>query len=871
MRFYHNSIALFLGLWFCSWCSYAQDITLAEQFNGQYDFLSIGASHNSETSIINPNCVTEDYAEAMLNLPQGVSIVKAYLYWAEPFSNNNSTINLNDQQIAAEENFFFDFAFFNIELYGYKSDITDFINANGDNVYAVSDVDLEAFYEPTQTGGTLNCENDIPFFGWSILIIYEDPTLPYSQINLYDGLDFCWFYDSDIAIDFDNLNVVDNADSKLEFLSYTGGVDATNPIADLYINDLVVDAPPLNPAGSIINSSNTYTGDDEFWNMDLDVFALDNYINSGDTSLNFSMSTLGGSNSALVQRFVTKVRSELPNTQALFTAISGDAICDNRTLDLTWTLQNDNATGAIAPGLPVSIYYLDENSQEVLIDNVTNADEIPIGGSQSYTTTLNIPPALGLNFELLIRANDAGDGQAVIDETDYTDNSDTINLTLVESPDALSVQDLAQCANLSVSFFNLNNAVTDSPEPEDELSFHLSLADANTDDNAIATPENYNPQNLTETIYLRRFDGNCFATSEFEIESLVPPQISDPATFAECDFSDAQDGFASFDLSSKIDEIINNSPDYAVEFFTTQAEAEDLNIDTGLSSPYTNDNAFSQTLFVRVTDINNDCVSFTSLELQVDLLPEIATSEDLPSLELCDEGNGQADFDLTQNSSDILNGLTATEHEIEFYSSETEADNDQNPITNPDNFISAGQTIFVRVTDIETGCYALTSFDLLVLPLPDLNPPNTIRICDLDDDGQASFFLPVVENELINAPENYNFSYYESQTDADNDQNPISNPDNFINTQSPIQTIYVLVTDTETGCQSTTNFEIEVLPVNFIPFALTDFEVCADTTDGIGIGLDLTSQEAFIFGETDNSDDYLVTYHLSQSDAAEGE
>ncbi|MFN2260850.1 MAG: hypothetical protein ABR595_02140 [Psychroflexus sp.] len=49
--------------------------------------------------------------------------------------------------------------------------------------------------------------------------------------------------------DFDNLNMADNANSKLEFLFYT---------VNLHINELVVDAHPLNLAESIINSNNQY-------------------------------------------------------------------------------------------------------------------------------------------------------------------------------------------------------------------------------------------------------------------------------------------------------------------------------------------------------------------------------------------------------------------------------------------------------------------------------------------------------------------------------------------------------------------------------------------------------------------------------------
>jgi len=116
-------------------------------------------------------------------------------------------------------------------------------------------------------------------------------------------------------------------------------------------------------------------------------------------------------------------------------------------------------------------------------------------------------------------------------------------------------------------FFNLENALTEAPNPEDEISFHFSFGDAEENENPIDNPNDYNPTNLIETIYLRIFDGNCFAVNSFEIQTLLPPQITNPSVFAECDFSTEQEGFTAFDLTTTIPEITGGNPDYAVEFF----------------------------------------------------------------------------------------------------------------------------------------------------------------------------------------------------------------------------------------------------------------------------------------------------------------
>ncbi|NGZ88956.1 hypothetical protein, partial [Psychroflexus maritimus] len=79
----------------------------------------------------------------------------------------------------------------------------------------------------------------------------------------------------------------------------------------------------------------------------------------------------------------------------------------------------------------------------------------------------------------------------------------------------------------------------------------------------------------------------------------------EPDLLEECDTSEENNGFAEFDLEAEIEGITGGNPNYEIEFFTTQAEAQDLSIENGLSSPYTNENPLSQSLFVRATDINN--------------------------------------------------------------------------------------------------------------------------------------------------------------------------------------------------------------------------------------------------------------------------
>ncbi|NGZ90753.1 hypothetical protein G7034_10885, partial [Psychroflexus sp. C1] len=102
----------------------------------------------------------------------------------------------------------------------------------------------------------------------------------------------------------------------------------------------------------------------------------------------------------------------------------------------------------------------------------------------------------------------------------------------------------------------------------------------------------------------------------------------------------------------------------------------------------------------RATDVNNGCVSFTELELEIDLLPVIAAPEAIPPIEACDDDQtGVQTLNLTSQQEFILNDLEESDHQIQYYETQTDAQNNENEIPNPEDYTTASQQIFVRVTE----------------------------------------------------------------------------------------------------------------------------------------------------------------------------
>ncbi|WP_146191771.1 T9SS type A sorting domain-containing protein [Algibacter marinivivus] len=138
-------------------------------------------------------------------------------------------------------------------------------------------------------------------------------------------------------------------------------------------------------------------------------------------------------------------------------------------------------------------------------------------------------------------------------------------------------------------------------------------------------------------------------------------------------------------------------------------------------------------------------------------------------------------------------------------------------------------------------------------------------VCDDNDDGFAVFNLvdlyPFTFCPAVN-PANYSsVTYYETEEDMNNEINPISDPENYLNISSP-QTIYYRANKTIPDgdfdiLQSENIIEVKRLS------AIEKLETYDTDSDGFMV-FDLTSVELFCGFNDENN--YTVTYHISQAD-----
>ncbi|MNK48463.1 PKD domain protein [compost metagenome] len=292
----------------------------------------------------------------------------------------------------------------------------------------------------------------------------------------------------------------------------------------------------------------------------------------------------------------------------------------------------------------------------------------------------------------------------------------------------------------------------------------------------------------TYTVTATITSNNAQQIATVEVTIIDAPTATIPTTnLAKCADSS---GNATFNLSEFDNTILNgqDASDFSVSYF---ANEDNLEANIPIESP----NTFitnGQIVYAQVLNEETGCFKNIQFELIVNPLP---TASQPTNIDECASNNGAGVFNLTSQNAIILGDQE--DFEITYYTDEIEAQQGENPITDTDGFLSTGQTIYAVVTNPGTGCEAITQFELVVLSAPILG--NGIEFT-----GCAPFDLEVITAEIST---DFTLKFYETEEDALNQINPISDFNEYAFTGSNI-TLYISAENQE-GCTAITQLLLQ--------------------------------------------------------------
>ena len=504
--------------------SIAQEIELFQQFNGRYDYIAIGNTLNPfENNLDNSFCFPLESSSAELNLSNTSTVVAAYLYWAGSGTGDTS-VNINGLTVEADDTYTVDFieGTDTLTYFSCYADITSFIMTEGNTSYELSGLDITEILT-TNEG---YCTNRTNFAGWSIYIIYEDSSLPLNQVNLYQGLDIINSSNQEKIIEISNLNVIDTVGAKIGFLAWEGD-NSLNFGESLAINGNIISNPPLNMFDNAFNGTNTFTNSNTYYNCDLDVYDIQNNINTGDTSAIITLTTgdfdANGQFRAdliIVNNIITVLNSQLPDATIVFDNYSVD--CGDFTVLIEFTIYNSNSTDILPANTPIAFY-----AEGNLVGQSQTQNDIAINNSESSTIAIALPEDITDTLLLSIVIDDDGSGNGIVEEIIETNNTTENIIELLVPPPIISLPNQIACnKGFNRGSFNLIEILETYETVSSDLSFYELLEDLESNTNQILNPETYSNSNNPQTIFIKANQTPCYEIYELKLSvENCPPVI----------------------------------------------------------------------------------------------------------------------------------------------------------------------------------------------------------------------------------------------------------------------------------------------------------------------------------------------------------
>jgi gliding motility-associated-like protein len=203
-------------------------------------------------------------------------------------------------------------------------------------------------------------------------------------------------------------------------------------------------------------------------------------------------------------------------------------------------------------------------------------------------------------------------------------------------------------------------------------------------------------------------------------------------------------------------------------------------------------------------DAGGGCVSEGSVLVEFVLPPEVQNAVLLQ----CDvDADGLSLFNLNRSIAD-LTGENQNLTVSDFFLSLLDAQNNQNPISNPDNFSNTvtNQQLFARIQS-QFGCISIAELTLQTTF-------NNIQPAQLDacsETAFATFNLSLADSQFLNGlPPGLSVRYYDNQNDALLEQNSL--PTFYTNSMPGMQTLFARVND-GTDCFAIGMLDIFVRPL----------------------------------------------------------
>ena len=292
-------------------------LVLVDEFSGYFDYSTTGGSLRTADNNTNPCAIKTTSSNTLLSpITAGATISKAYLYWAHSSLNPDNEVTFEGQTVTADK--IYGSLLINgpayLQFYSYVSDVTSLIQGISNpstNVYDFSGLTID-------TGGDY-CATATVMGGWSLMVFYEQASLPAVTINLYEG--FKGETNSSTTFTLSGFFAIGASGSKTTVLSWEGDQTLSNNerlSVTSGLGNYTLSGDGDNNGETINNPFNSTIYDNTVLpninttnthGLDLDTYNISSYIQPGENSVTTTVQA--GQDYVMMNAVLLKVPSNL--------------------------------------------------------------------------------------------------------------------------------------------------------------------------------------------------------------------------------------------------------------------------------------------------------------------------------------------------------------------------------------------------------------------------------------------------------------------------------------------------------------------------------------------------------------------------------
>ena len=267
-------------------------------FAGTHNYTVTGNTLRTQANTGNACLVGASSSATVSSIPVGSTVAAAYLYWGGSGPTPDTQVTFNGNPVTADEVFTDNFTVagtYDLDYFGGFEDVTSLVTGNGTYTFGGLTVATTDDF-----GGNPEadfCGPQAVVAGWSLVVVYTNPSERYRFTRVYDGLQY--FRGSSVTTTQSGFRVPDLVDGKVTTITWEGDPDAASSFTlDGYDEALSFDGFPLLNSGCDL-SNNLYNStigspsacSTTSWGVDIDTYDVTPFLYEGQTGATLQYSS----------------------------------------------------------------------------------------------------------------------------------------------------------------------------------------------------------------------------------------------------------------------------------------------------------------------------------------------------------------------------------------------------------------------------------------------------------------------------------------------------------------------------------------------------------------------------------------------------